>query len=392
MKNAIKYIVMLAVGVAIAASCNKVESPAQYFKPEYVPELEDVSPLYLYWACDDMDAQTITLTGKDLLPSSVTCVSTASTSAFNVNCNGDMVHVSPKKINTNPDNMIMEQLAVYVSEEKLYTITLAQGRMDKPLILSLTPSVVSWVYDDLSEKTIEIEALNYDPSIVQITSSSQDSHFIWSIEGTTIKATPKAVNESTESSFEETLTVSLGESSSKSLILKHSKAPKPSVVIYEARFDDPEATTAVSFKAKASTAVLDGRKWNLSYACVTKYYPIDGTSHILMSNRKNADTPYAESDNLLTETVTVTSFSVDLSRKADEGTCKIEYSYDGSTWIVADPGLNPLVSSNASEKYTYEVAESMETCDFRIRVSYVFDAAPSAYRFLHFEGVEIMGY
>lgn len=392
MNDIIKPILLTALGLLALVSCETVESPAQYAKPEYAPELEGVSSSYLYWECDDLDAQTIELSGKDLIPGAVKHVSTAGTSAFNVNCIGDLIHVSPKRINTNPDNMVIEQLAVYLEEDEIHTVTLSQGRMDKPLILSLTPSVVSWKYDDLSESTIEIEALNYDPAIVRVVSSSETSHFDWSVDGTIIKVTPKEINESTEATIEETLTVSLGELSSKSVILKHSKAPKPSVLLYETDFDDPEATNSVSFKPKVSTVVVDGRKWNLSYACLTTYYSWDKTSHFLLSNRKNTDTPYVESDNLLTSAATVTSFTVNLSRKADQGTCRVEYSYDGSTWIVADPGLKPAVSSNSSEKYTYEVAEAVEANDFRIRVSYQFDAAPTSYRFLHYEGVEIMGY
>lgn len=392
MKNAFKYVLSLAVGAAIAASCDKQPSPERYSRPQYEPKLEDVSPLSLHWDCDDLKVQTITLSGKDLLPKFVNCVSSAVQSAFNLNCNGDMIHVSPKAINTSPDNIITEQLTIYISEDKLYSVTLSQGRMDKPLLVSLTPSTLSWKHDELSEKTVEIEALNFEPDLLNIKSNVATSHFRWSLDGTTIKLCPLSKNENPYGAIEEIITVSLGAASSLEIKLKQAKAPTPSVELFSTAFDDVSATSAFSFKAQENEIVIDNKVWKMSYACLTTYYSWDSSSHILMCNRKNADSPYVESGNLLSKASTVTSFSVDLSRKADEGSCKIEYSYDGTAWIVADTNLLPKVSSSSSEEYTYRIAEPIESEDFRIKVSYQFPAAPTAFRFLHYEAVNLMGY
>lgn len=161
-------------------------------------------------------------------------------------------------------------------------------------------------------------------------------------------------------------------------------------VLYESAFD-VEGTTNVSSFLKTGSAEIDNVTWSLGYALLTTYYPIDGTSHLLLSVRKGQTEAYAESSNLLTETKTVTSFTVKLSRKTDYNQCEISY-YDGTEWVIADSALKPSVSSKAAYDYDYALATPVETDDFRVKVRYYSEAAETAHRFLHFEGVKVMGY
>ena len=162
-------------------------------------------------------------------------------------------------------------------------------------------------------------------------------------------------------------------------------------VLYENNFDDTSAPTSASFVANSS-AVIDNTNWALKYACLTSYYAVDGTSHLLLSVRKGQTEAYAESSNLLTETKTVTSFTVKLSRKKDYHQCEISY-YDGTEWIIADSALKPSVSSSAAYDYEYALSAPVETDDFRVKVRYYSEAVETqGHRFLHFEGVKVMGY
>ena len=161
-------------------------------------------------------------------------------------------------------------------------------------------------------------------------------------------------------------------------------------VLYENNFDDQSAPTSTSFVANSS-AVIDNTTWSLKYACLTSYYAVDGTSHLLLSVRKGQAEAYAESSNLLTETKTVTSFTVKLSRKTDFNQCEISY-YNGQEWVVVDSALKPSVSSSASYDYSYTLAAPLTASDFRVKVKYYSETAETAHRFLHFEGVTVMGY
>ena len=162
-------------------------------------------------------------------------------------------------------------------------------------------------------------------------------------------------------------------------------------VLYESAFDDQSAPTSASFAANSS-AVIDNITWTLKYGCLTSYYAVDGTSHLLLSVRKNMTEAYAESSNLLTETKTVTSFTVKLSRKTDYHQCEISY-YDGTEWKIADSALKPSVSSSAAYDYEYALSAPVETDDFRVKVRYYSEAVETqGHRFLHFEGVKVMGY
>ena len=70
-----------------------------------------------------------------------------------------------------------------------------------PTITEVTPSSLVWTANDTSEKTVTIEGVNFNG----FTLSSLTS-FNASVEGTTVKISPKAVNTS-DAELKETLTI-----------------------------------------------------------------------------------------------------------------------------------------------------------------------------------------
>lgn len=160
-------------------------------------------------------------------------------------------------------------------------------------------------------------------------------------------------------------------------------------VLFESAFDKEGVTAVTSFRA-SSTEELDGVQWNLTYVLLTTYFPIDGTSHLLMSVRSNQTESIAESGNLLSKQATVTSFVLNMSRKVNAGKCEISY-YNGQDWVVVDDDLQPTHSSSASYDYTFTPDSPVTTSDFRVKLRYYFDAAPGSHRFLHFESIKVMG-
>ena len=93
----------------------------------------------------------------------------------------------------------------------------------------------------------------------------------------------------------------------------------------------------------------------------------------------------------MTETKTVTSFTVKLSRKTDFNQCEISY-YNGTEWVIAESALKPSVSSKTAYDYEYALDAPVETDDFKVKVRYYSEAAETGHRFLHFEGLKVMGY
>ena len=70
-----------------------------------------------------------------------------------------------------------------------------------PMIIDVTPSSLSWASDDTAEKTVTIEGVNFNG----FTLSSLTS-FNASVEGTTVKISPKTANTG-DTDIKETLTI-----------------------------------------------------------------------------------------------------------------------------------------------------------------------------------------
>lgn len=393
MNNRMKYMMAVVLGALAVISCGKTD-PAQYFKPQLNPVLEGVSSTSMNWDCDDLNAQTLTLTGKDLTLDNVTCVASAEKSAFNINCNGEMIHVSPKAPNVNPENSITELLNIYVTEDEIFTVTLTQNRMDKPMILGLTPNALTWKASETDAKTIAVESLNVTPDILSITSNVANSHFTCTFADNVITVVPNSANEDTSAAKEETITVAAQGGNSMTFTVRQSKAPLPPTVLYESAFDVSGTPTINVYNANMTTYSIDGKDWSMCWACFTAQYKLSGKdSHILASVRKGVAGPSViQSSNLLSATSTVTSFTLNLARRnANDGWCKVEYSYDGETWESAGPDFQALQSSSKTEAYTFTPREN-ESAVFMVRLSFCFDAAVAAHTFLNFDGVKVMGY
>lgn len=392
MKRISAFILTLAVPV-LFCSCDRDCNPAQYSRPEVTAVINGISATSLFWECDGLDAKTIELDGEGLTPETVTAASNAEESAFHINCNGDLIRVSPKTQNIDRNNSIEEILAISLDGEEKYRVALTQKRMDKPMILSLTPDKLEWNGDETGPKTIEVSGINLDVPLV-LTSSAANSAFDFAYENHVITVAPKEVNEDTESAKEEVITVSAERGNSLSFSVRQRKAAKQETVLFETAFDVDGTGTAVSFNATAKTSTIDGKDWKMTFACLTGTYAIAGkSSHILASVRANTTGPaIVESSGLVPAGSTVTSLTVALARRnVNNGMCRVEYSADGVNWIPAGEDFSAIQSSSAAQDYTFPL--NVEADDFRVRITFCFDGSvQTAHSFLNVEGIKVIGY
>lgn len=162
-------------------------------------------------------------------------------------------------------------------------------------------------------------------------------------------------------------------------------------VLFESAFDGETKTT---YAYAGGTFTIDGKTWDITIGDWSQYYAWDSTSHILLSNRKSTNPSVAESGNLLSAQGTVTAFSVSVSERNDvESLCVVEYSTDGgNTWEEAGR-FDPVKSTSSVrvKQYEYSLVPAVTTEDFRIRVSHSYDPAPTAWQYMYFEGVKVMG-
>ena len=398
MKRIFNIITAAVFGVIAIWSCQKVQDPAQFEKPDLEPVIEALSTTSLFFECDDLKAQTITLTGKDLSASSVIAESVLEEgveSAFYISANGDMVHICPKEPNVDPDNQVEETISIYVMGAEPFNVTVTQSRMDKPMFLSLDPDELRWDYNEVDERVINVDGLNVNDADVTLTSSSSVSAFNVAYADYKITVSPKAENESTETAKEEIFTISVARGNSLTFTVKQSKAPKPIEVLYESAFDVAGTSVINVYNANVTDYEIDGKTWSLTWACFTAQYKLSGkNSHILASVRTGGTGPAVmTSSNLLEKESKVTSFTVSLARRnANDGWCTVEYSVDGETWQTAGPDFQALQSSSKVQGYTYEL-DIDETKIFQVRIKYHFNGnAVAAHTFLNFDGIKVMGY
>ena len=398
MKKIFNLISIMAV-LTLLSSCDQEFNPAQFSKPVLNPVIESVSETSFSWACDQLEAKTLVLTGKDLNSENVLVESNVSTSAFNINCNGDLIHFSPKAPNVDPDNAKSETITISVADAEPFVVTLTQSRMDKPMILSLSTNALVWEHNEVDEKIIEVEALNVDSSVeITVISNLAESDFTCVSDSGLLKVTPKSVNENTNGHRFEEFTISLAGGNSMTFTVKQIRAPKPIGVLYETEFDVAGTGTPVTFNKNMTAYQIDGVEWKMCWACLTATYKLSGkNSHILASIRTNTSGPSViESGNLIDSTVEskVTGFSLKLARRnsPNEGYCRVEYSVDGETWKSVGDDFLAVQSASYVEEYTYELNEP-ETNIFRIRLQYhVNDEIQKSHIFLNFDGVTVMGY
>lgn len=145
-----------------------------------------------------------------------------------------------------------------------------------PTITEVTPSSLVWTANDTSEKTVTIEGVNFNG----FTLSSLTS-FNASVEGTTVKISPKAVNTS-DAELKETLTITANGGNSVTVTLTQngaSSGTKLTITITPTTADSGFPATAPTTEA---TATMDGYVWGLLNAKQNAgYLMINGTNGYL---------------------------------------------------------------------------------------------------------------
>lgn len=145
-----------------------------------------------------------------------------------------------------------------------------------PTITEVTPSSLVWTANDTSEKTVTIEGVNFNG----FTLSSLTS-FNASVEGTTVKISPKAVNTS-DAELKETLTITANGGNSVTVTLTQngaSSGTKLTITITPTTADSGFPATAPTIEA---TATIDGYVWGLLNAKQNAgYLMINGTNGYL---------------------------------------------------------------------------------------------------------------
>ena len=145
-----------------------------------------------------------------------------------------------------------------------------------PTITEVTPSSLVWTANDTSEKTVTIEGVNFNG----FTLSSLTS-FNASVEGTTVKISPKAVNTS-DAELKETLTITANGGNSVTVTLTQngaSSGTKLTITITPTTADSGFPATAPTTEA---TATIDGYVWGLLNAKQNaEYLMINGTNGYL---------------------------------------------------------------------------------------------------------------
>lgn len=127
-----------------------------------------------------------------------------------------------------------------------------------PTITEVTPSSLVWTANDTSEKTVTIEGVNFNG----FTLSSLTS-FNASVEGTTVKISPKAVNTS-DAELKETLTITANGGNSVTVTLTQngaSSGTKLTITITPTTADSGFPATAPTTEA---TATIDGYVWGIA--------------------------------------------------------------------------------------------------------------------------------
>ena len=145
-----------------------------------------------------------------------------------------------------------------------------------PTITEVTPSSLVWTANDTSEKTVTIEGVNFNG----FTLSSLTS-FNASVEGTTVKISPKAVNTS-DAELKETLTITANGGNTPTVTLTQngaSSGTKLTITITPTTADSGFPATAPSTEA---TVTIDGYVWGLLNAKQNAgYLMINGTNGYL---------------------------------------------------------------------------------------------------------------
>lgn len=124
-----------------------------------------------------------------------------------------------------------------------------------PTITEVTPSSLVWTANDTSEKTVTIEGVNFNG----FTLSSLTS-FNASVEGTTVKISPKAVNTS-DAELKETLTITANGGNSVTVTLTQngaSSGTKLTITITPTTADSGFPATAPTTEATATIDVMSG--------------------------------------------------------------------------------------------------------------------------------------
>ena len=206
------------------------------------PELKSLTPNALTWAADETDPKTIEIEGTDLKDAQFIL---SGLTDFNAELDGTTITVTPKDVN-DLDEDIVNVLTVAIKGGKSLTATVTQTKPVRvPNLTALTPESLTWGPEETTPKTIEV-AGDYLTGRVLTATLPETSNFTVTVEGDEVTVTPKAAN-TTETVFEETLTVSVEGGNSLTATLTQAK-PAPALTALT-----PEALTWAADETAAKT-------------------------------------------------------------------------------------------------------------------------------------------
>ena len=206
------------------------------------PELKGLTPNVLTWAADETEPKTIEIEGTDLKDAKFIL---SGTTDFYTELDGTTITVTPKDVN-DLDEDVINILTVSIKGGKSLTATLTQTKPIRvPNLTALTPDALTWGPEETTPKTIEV-AGDYLTGRVLTATLPETSNFTVTVEGDEVTVTPKAAN-TTETVFEETLTVSVEGGNSLTATLTQAK-PAPALTALT-----PEALTWAADETAAKT-------------------------------------------------------------------------------------------------------------------------------------------
>lgn len=223
-----------------------------------------------------------------------------------------------------------------------------------PFITDVTPSSLSWASDDTAEKTVTIEGVNFNG----FTLSSLTS-FNASVEGTTVKISPKAANTG-DTDIKETLTITATGGNDATVTLTQLKkssgggATPGAAYVWSLAKDDLGTTGSPAASVSKGMPELI---WSTSYT-----WPANATKAF------NWDTQYKRGVQIGTGNATNKCESLVLSTTAYEG---------GVQTVVV--GSNTASSGNA--ELTVKVGDTVFTCDGDASVKLNTSTTPTTYTF-----------
>lgn len=222
-----------------------------------------------------------------------------------------------------------------------------------PFITNVTPSSLLWASDDTAEKTVTIEGVNFNG----FTLSSLTS-FDASVEGTTVKISPKAANTG-DTDINETLTITAAGGNDATVALTQLKKSSSGEVTPGAAYVWSLANGDLGSKADGVTIVkgTPELEWITSptWSGSSFYFGNDNNKGVQIGSKKQPASQFVLKSTAYTGGVK--KIVVNSSGASDANvTLKVQV---GSTTFVCDGSSSIDLTSSAAE-YTFEYAVAVE--------------------------------